>query len=459
MTVAKELAHYIGQLKFADLPPEIVDQTKLCILDWIGAALPGSRQKPVRMLMEVLRTGGGKGECTIIGLGMKTSCLNAAFINGALSYILKLDQSSPYGSMTHPQSPMIPAAFAIAERGERRGKDFIIAVLLGFEVGVRTAMAVNPSHMGERGFHTVGTCGTFGAAAAAGKLLTLKEDQMVHALGIAGTQAAGLTVSLETPSRILHAGKAAYNGALAAMLAKKGFTGAEDIFEGEGGFCQAMANLFDLSKLTAGLGETYLIRDQRFVRYVTCGAMHATIDAVIELTKTHGIRAQDIDLIDARTFPITMDLCGHVQEPRTLSDAQFSLPFALAVAAIDGQVSIDQVTAKRLKDPEVLALAKKVRGSVDPEFAALGYAGSGNLYHSAKVTIKIRDGLEFYQKVDFHKGYRQNPFTEEELMEKFRSLSLKVLPKSRVEEIIKVVKELEKLDSMSKLARLLSPRG
>lgn len=456
MTISRDLAHYIKQLRFSDLPQEVIYQTKMCILDWIGVALPGGKQKLVQILMKTVLAMDGKTECTIIGHGKRTSCLNAALINGTMSYAVKLDQSSPYGSMIHPQPPMIPAAFAFAEWKELGGMDFITAVLAGFEVGVRVAMAVNPSHMGERGFHATGTCGTFAAATAAGKLMKLSEEQIAHALGIAGTQAAGLTISLETPSRSLHAGKAAYNGILAAMLAKKGFTGADAIFEGKGGFCRAMANGYDLSRLTDGLGKKYFINDQRFVRYVVGGAIHSAIDAVIDLVKTHGIKSQDIAWIEARTFPMAMDLCG-IQEPRTLSEAQFSIPFALAIAAIDGQVSLPQLTEKKLNDPVVRELARKVRGSVDPEFAAIGYSGGKNLFQSAKVAIRTNDGKEYHQQVNHHKGCPQNPLTREELLEKFRSLASRVLPKFRVEEIIDVVENLEKLDSISKLARLTYP--
>jgi len=454
MTIARELAQYIVQTKFSDLPAEIIDQTKMCILDWLGAALAGSRQKLVNVLLGVLKECGGKPQCTVIGHDWKTSCLNAALLNGTISYAVKLDQSSPRGSMVHPQPPMIPAALAVAECKKLGGKDFLTAVLLGFDLETRVAMAVNPSHMGERGFHTTGTCGTFGAVAAAGKLMKLNEEQMAQALGIAGTQAAGLTISLETFSRSLHAGKAASNGVLAAMLAKKGFTGAEAIFEGEGGFCRALANTYDLAKLTDGLGSRYLISDQRFVRYVTCGAMHSAIDAVIELTKEHGLRPEDIAEIDARAFPITVELCGRISEPKTFFDAQFSLPFALAAAAIEGQVSIGQLAPKRLKDSTVLALAKKVRGSVDPEFAAQGYTGSGDLFQSAKVTIKTKEGKEYHKQVNLPKGTPQNPFTKEELLEKFQSLAAMTLPKTNVHRIIETVEMLEKLDSIGKLAKL-----
>jgi 2-methylcitrate dehydratase PrpD len=237
MAISRELARYIGQASFSGLPLETVEQTKMCILDWIGAALAGTREKLFQMITEVLQASGGKSECAIIGNGLKTSCLQAALISGTLSYAVKLDQSSPQGSMVHPQPPMIPTALAVAERKELPGKDFILAPLLGLDIEVRVAVAVNPSHMGERGFHTTGTCGTFGAADAAAKLMKLNEKQTTWALGIAGTQAAGLTASLETFSRSLHAGKAAYNGVLAGLLAKKGFVGAEGIFEDEGGFC------------------------------------------------------------------------------------------------------------------------------------------------------------------------------------------------------------------------------
>jgi 2-methylcitrate dehydratase PrpD len=458
MTIARDLAHYINQLKLSDLSQEVIDQTKMCILDWIGVALPGYRHKIVKMLKEVLMASTGrKPECTIVGYGAKTSCLDAALINGTMSYVLKLEQSSPHSSLIHPQPPMIPAALAVAEKEGLRGKDFIIAVLLGFDIEVRVAMAVNPSHMGERGFHTPGTCGVFGAVTAAGKLMKLSEKQMVHALGIGGTQAAGLSVSLETPCRSLHAGKAAYNGILAAMLAKKGFTGAEAIFEGKGGFLQAMSNHYDLSKLTVDLGRKYLISDQRFVRYATSGTLHAAIDAVIELTKTHNIRADDIDSINAQTFPIAADFC-YLREPKTFLEGQFSLPFVLAIAAIYGQVSIGQLAEKNLQNPKVIALAKRVRGSVDPEFAALGYSAGGGLFQSAKVTIRTNDGKEYRKRVDLPKGYPQNPFTKEELLEKFRSLTSMVLTKSRVKEIIKVVENLEKLDSIRKLANLICMR-
>jgi 2-methylcitrate dehydratase PrpD len=454
-TVARELAHYITQTKFSDLPEEVVGQTKMCILDWIGAALPGIRQKPARMLLEVVKTSGGNPESTIIGDGRKTSCLNAALVNGTISYAVKLDQSSPRGSTIHPQPPMLPAALAVAEWKKLSGKEFLVAVLLGFDLETRVAMAVNPSHMGERGFHTTGTCGTFGALAAAAKLLRLKENQVVNALGIAGTQAAGLTAAIETFSRCLHAGKAAYNGLLAAMLAQKGFSGPEAIFEGEGGFCRALANTYDLKKITDGLGSQYLIRDQRFVRYVTCGAMHAAIDAVIELTKENEIAPGQIEEIDARTFPITLELCGRVREPRTFFDAQFSLPFALAVAATDGQVSIGQLTPRKFNDPGIMDLAKRVKGSVDPEFAAGGYTGTGDLFQSAKVTIRTKGGKEYHRQVNLHKGSPQNPFTEEELIKKFRSLASTVLPKPKVEGIVNSVEKLEEVDSMAKLVKFM----
>ncbi len=455
MTIARQIARYIAQTNFPDLPADVIAHTKMCILDLIGAALPAARHGMVQMLKEVLE--GSGGECTIIGHGTKTSCFNAALINGTMAYIMKLDQSSPRGSMVHPQPQTIPAALAVAEKEGLGGRDLITGVFWGFEIAGRVALAVNPSHEGERGFHGTGTCGTFGAATAAGKLLELNEDQMVNALGLAGTQAAGFTASFETFARSLHAGKAAYNGILAARLAQKGFTGAENIFEAKDGFCRATTDRYDLAPLTQDLGESYLIRDQRFVRFVTCGAMHAAIDAVIDLTKRNCLRAEAIESIEARTFPVTINMCGQAAEPKTFAEAQFSLPFSLAIAAIDGDVSIGQLTEKRLKDPQVLALAKRVRGTVDPEFAARGISGSGDMFQSAKVFIRTKEGREYSQQVNVHKGSPQNPFSREELLDKFRSLASMALPKSRVEKIIVVIDELEKLDSVRELTTLMSP--
>jgi 2-methylcitrate dehydratase PrpD len=455
MTIARELARYIVQTRFCDLPADVVEHTKMCILDLIGAALPGVRDQLVQILREVVGRPGN--ECTIIGDGTKTSCLEAALINGTIAYVLKLDQSSPRGSMVHPQPQMIPAAIAVGEKEGLGGRDLITSVFLGFEIAGRVALAVNPSHEGERGFHGTGTCGTFGAATAAGKLLQLNEDQMVNALALGGTQAAGFTASLESFARSLHSGKAAYNGILAAMLARKGFSGVETIFEARDGFCGATTNRYDLAPLTASLGQSYLIRDQRFVRFVTCGAMHAAIDAVIDLTKKNTLRPDVIEAIEARTFPVTIDMCYRAPEPKTFAEAQFNLPFALAVAAIDGDVGIGQLTAERLKSPQVLVLAKRVRGMVDPEFAARGISGSGDMFQSAKVFIKTKDGREYHQEVNVHKGSPQNPFTREELLQKFRSLATMILPETKVAKIIEMVKELEELDSVRKLTKLLYP--
>jgi 2-methylcitrate dehydratase PrpD len=454
-TLSRQLAQYILRTQFSDLSKEVIDETKMCILDWIGSALPGTRHKLVEILMDVLRD--SREECSLIGQEVKVSCLNAALINGAISYVVKLDQSSPLGSMIHPQPPMIPAALAIAEKEGLGGRDFLTAVLLGFDVQVRSAMAVNPSHMGERGFHTTGTCGTFGAVTAAGKLLKLNEKQMSSAFGIAGTQAAGLTISMETFSRSLHAGKAAFHGVLSAILAKEGFTGPEAIFEGEDGFCRSMSNTYDLSKLTDKLGRKYFISDQRFVRYVTCGAMHAAIDAVVELRNKHKIRADAIELIEARTFPITVELCGRISEPKTFSEAQFSLPFALAIAAIDGCVGLTQMTEDRLKDPEVVNLAKKVKGTADNELSKHGYTGASDLFQSARVNIRTKNGKEYYKEVDLHRGSPQNPFTKEELYEKFRSLASIILSKRQVNEIIDIVENLEHLGSVRELTNLMRP--
>jgi 2-methylcitrate dehydratase PrpD len=286
--------------------------------------------------------------------------------------------------------------------------------------------------------------------------LQLTEDQMVNALGLAGTQAAGLTASFESFARSLHAGKAAYNGILAAKLAQKGFTGAETIFEAKDGFCRATSDHCHLAQLTRDLGKTYFIRDQRFVRFVTCGAMHAAIDAVIEITRRNHITPEVIESIEARTFPVTIKMCGQALAPRTFAEAQFSLPFALALATIDGDVGIEQMTQERLRDPQVQDLARKVRGSVDPEFAARGISGSGDMFQSAKVSIRTKDGRTYDQQVNVHKGSPQNPFTEEELRGKFRSLASRVLPHHRVEEIIGVVAALEDVDSIRELTKLLT---
>ncbi|NMA13771.1 MAG: MmgE/PrpD family protein, partial [Clostridia bacterium] len=250
------LASFIANLSYDSLPKDVVDAAKAAYLDWLGSALAGSDKKPTTILTKVVKEMGGHPEATLIGDGSQTTAAHAALLNGASSHVVELDDVHK-ASVLHAGAVVIPAALAVCEKKGKSGKSLIAAIVAGYEVGIRVGEAVTPSHY--RKWHTTGTCGTFGAAAAAAKALDLNEEQCLSTLGSAGTQAAGLWEFIEdgAMSKHLHPGKAAFNGVLSALLAGNGYTAATRIIEGKRGFCAATAPEYDLNKITDGLGEDF----------------------------------------------------------------------------------------------------------------------------------------------------------------------------------------------------------
>ena len=219
-----KLADFVVSTDFASLPKDVVNQAKLCILDWFGVTLAGSKEEPAKIIAGLIKRLDKRKESTLIGDGNRVSCPNAVLINGTTSHVIELDDLHMDGIL-HPGVTTVSAALALAEKEGKGGRDLITATVLGYDVQARVSMAVIPSHYSDRHFHATGTCGTFGSAAAAGKLLNLNKEEMENALGIAGCQAAGLKEAFGTMCKPLQAGKAAQNGVMAAMLAQKGFSG------------------------------------------------------------------------------------------------------------------------------------------------------------------------------------------------------------------------------------------
>ncbi len=445
MSVTRDLADFVVNTSYEDLPGEVIERAKLCILDWLGCALAGSLEPPAKIITSIIEKTGGREESTVIGTRVKTSSMNAALANGIFGHAVELDDIHET-AIIHPAAPVLPAALAVAEHVNAGGQDFITSVVLGYEVGIRVGMAINPSHY--QFWHTTGTAGTFGAAAAAGKILGLNIEEMVYALGIAGTQAAGLIEVFGTMSKPFNAGKAAENGVWAALLAKEGFTSSRSILEAEKGYCRAAARECDLNRITENLGREFEIMNNIFKIHASCGHTHGAIDAVIQLSKEQGIKPEDVDRIVVRTYPIAVDVVGKNYEPKTAPEAKFSLPYCLAVALIYGKVGLTEFSEEKLRDLKIRKLSKRVTVMVDPEYtsARLG---------PAKVTLYTIDGKEFTCRVDIPKGYPKNPVTREELEGKFVDLASLVLPSERVKEIARTVNSLEKLDRITFLADLL----
>lgn len=442
-TISEEMAAYIFDTEYESLSADTLDMGKLCVLDWLGSVYAGKTSKPAVAMLLVAKSLGGNPESTVIPDSSQSSAYMAALVNAAASHVVEMDDLHK-GSILHPAAPVIPAALAMAEREGASGQELLAAITVGYEVAVRVGEAMGLSHY--QFWHTTGTCGTFGATAAAGKVLGLSKPELAMALGSAGTQAAGLWEFLVdgAMSKQLHPAKAAADGLLAALLAEQGFTAASRIFEGEKGFCRATAREFDLDRLTQGLGATPpRILATSFKAHAACYHIHSSIDAVLEIRQRHALQASDVEKVHLALYPAALDLLEKVGLQSSYA-AKFHIPFCVATALVYGEVGLSAFTADRLEDSKIQAAMQRISVARDPEL--------GKVYPErwpAVAEITTRAGKTHAARIDYPKGDPKNPMTQEELVAKFHSLATPALDE---EHRRKTVEAILQLDTVGNLA-------
>jgi 2-methylcitrate dehydratase PrpD len=421
--VSQQLADAAARTRFRDLPDSIVAHAQRAVLDWLGSALAGALEPPARIARELAASLGQADDAVVFG-GGRAAAASAALANGVASHILELDDVHK-GSTLHAAAPVIPAALAVAEREHADGRAFLLAVVLGYDAALRVGEAVNPSHY--RFWHPTGTAATFGAAVAAGSLLRLSPAQMLDALGSAGTQAAGLWEfnADGAMSKHLHPGKAAFNGVLAADLARRGFTGARRILEGERGFFRATSAEYDESAVTDGLGERWKIAENCYKLHSCCGHTHSAIDVALDFRQQRGWSdAEALDEIDdlhIETYGAGYAIVKEMN-PSTPYQAKFSLAYCVAAALLEGAVNLAQFGPERfdaqgVRDRALAALLRRIRVSVAPDLSA-SYPDEWG----TRVAFTLRDGSTHSLGAAFPRGNPENPVSTEGLEAKFRAL-------------------------------------
>jgi 2-methylcitrate dehydratase PrpD len=438
--VTRRLAEAIASTRFDDLPAEVIAETRRAVLDWLGSALAGSLEAPARMAQRVVAMLGASEAATVFSAG-RSSAAGAALANGVASHILEFDDVHK-GSTLHPAAPVIPAALAVVEREHADGRAFLLAVAVGYDAALRIGEAVNPSHY--RFWHPTGTAATFGAAAAAASILKLDTARTVDALGTAGTQAAGLWEfnADGAMSKHLHPGKAAFNGILAADLAREGFTGASRILEGDRGFFRAMSESSDASRITDQLGRHWKILENCYKLHSCCGHTHTAIDVALDLRREH------ISAIHIETYASGFEIVKEMN-PRTPYQAKFSIACCVAAALAEGVVGLEQFSADRFStdgvvEPAIAALLRKTRVSVDPALTAKYPAA-----WPARITIALDEGTVLTGESDFPRGNPENPVSTVALEAKFRVLIEPRFGSAVAERAIRAIGEIETSTDMS----------
>lgn len=427
------LVDKILETKYEDFHEDLILHAKKSLLNWLGVTVGAINHESIDMLIKVAEELDSPGQATVLGRDIKKDLLFATLINGTSSHIFDFDDTH-LDTIHHPSGPVAPVVFALGETRNLATKDLLRAFILGCEVELRISNAVYPSHY-QLGYHITPSAGVFGAAVAAGLLLDLNKEQMTYALGLAGTQSFGLREMFGTMTKPFHPGKAAQNGLLSALLAKKGFTSSKQVLEAKRGFANVLAPQHDLSKVLVNWGEVYELEKNAFKPYACGIVLHPAIDACIELSKY--ATAEEVQEIELQVNPYVLELTGK-ETPETGLEGKFSIYHTGAIAFLDQDASEEQYSDIKVSSPDTLSLRKKIRPIVN----------EGISEEKVVAILRKTDGTEHHVRIDHATGSLENPMTQEMLNKKFTKLCRTILTDEQISNTIDSMMKLEKLSSI-----------
>lgn len=444
-SISEQLAKYYVSADTSKIPQIVYDRAKECILDWLGNAIGGASLDTTEMAKRAMIVDDYPGSCTVM-LGQKAPADKAAFVNAASAHGLEMDDSNTHAG-GHPAVSIITPAFSVAEEMDASGLELMRAVIWGYDTMCRVGMAVIPDNHFERGFHPTSTCGIFGGTTAVSMLKKFNEKQLADALGIAGGFSAG---NLEcyadgTLTKRINPAHASMGAINAAKLAAQGYGGPRWIFEGKCGFLHAYTDGAEPENMLKNLDYSeYYLMHTAFKPYASCKYTHAPIDSVIKIMKGHSLNPEDVEEIVIDVVSMALRAVVEPKEikynPPSAGAAQFSLPYATAVAALFGAASVDQFDDRLLKDPAVKAMMQRVR---------MVHTGEMDKYlpytFAAKADIRLKDQRFFSELTTYTKGDPQNPMSPQELKDKFLSLATRNIDKNRALKLYDLVCNLEKV--------------
>jgi 2-methylcitrate dehydratase PrpD len=451
---------FIATTSLKDIPADAIRQAKQCLIDGFGVILAGSTVRGSAIVREYVKSITDKKDATALGPEkvMAPAAL-AAMANGASGHAMDYDDTQlsttpdrTFGLLTHPTLPPLCASLAICERMGLSGSAFLEAYLIGFEVECKIAEAIDPNHY-ERGFHSSGTCGTFGAAAAAAKLLKLNDQQLGHMLAIAASMASGIRLNFGTMTKPLHVARACENGVSAAELAARGFTGGDDGLDGKWGFFQVFGGGADLDRLIPVMGKPHTIVSPGVsIKPYPCGSLsHPSLDAMLKVVVDNDLKPEQIKAVRLRAGSNILEPLRY-KIAKTELEAKFSLPFLMSTIILRRKAGIREFTDEFVASEPVQRMMERVTGVFDDKIEAQGYDKIRSI-----VEVDLMDGRKLVQPSDDrYRGGPDRPFTREELHEKFADCAQLVLSQNRIQEALKQLESVENLANIRQLVRTLS---
>lgn len=462
MSLTRTIAQFVHRTRLADIPAEVQTLAKSYVLDGLGVALAGSTEESVKIALGHYGAQGAKGQASVVGHAVRLPAETAAFVNGMAAHAQDYDDTqlsttkdAVYGLLTHPTTPVLNAAWAAAELAGKGGRDLLEAYILGVEIECRLSDAMSPKHY-QNGFHSTGTVGHLGAAMAAGKLLGCTEDELVHALGLAASMAAGLRENFGTMTKPFHAGRAAGNGLLAVLFTKRGFTSTGVVLEARRGFFHAFGqgNPYEASKVNGRLGRPYFFVEPGIAikPYPSGSLSHPAQDVILDLVARHDIKPDQVEKIDVGTNSNIPNALIYPM-PTTELEGKFSIPFCMAIAVVERKAGLAQFTNEKVRKPAVVEIMKRTTLYVDPEMERLGF----DLARSV-VKVRLKDGRVIEGRADRAHGTPPELLSFDRLAEKFRDCARLAVTSEQTETAIEGVRHIEKVGKVAAFLGALAGR-
>jgi 2-methylcitrate dehydratase PrpD len=418
LNITDKFIDSLYELTQIELPESAVRQAKKCLLDYMGVTYAGAKMLQEKGNMMLDLSGSIDYGVSVIGFNRKSDLYNAALINGICAHFTELDDGVRQGSV-HPGAPIISALLPLTEQRKLNGTDLIRGIIVGYEASIRLATAIQPSHR-NKGYHATGTCGTIGAAIGCAAALRFSKHQMKNVLSAAATNSAGMLNVSKGSSELkpFNAGQAAVSGLLATLVAQAGFIGSDDVLGGEWGLLNMFTNKYNSEIFERQSSDLLSIEKVYMKPYAACRHCHPAIEATLELRKQHSFESSQIKKINIYTYNLAVGGHDHA-EINGITSAKMSTPFSVAVALITGKAGIDEFSDKNILDQEILALSKKITVIASEELNALVPEK-----RPAIVEINTQDNSKYTQRIELAKGEPENPLSEDELLDKFISLSI-----------------------------------
>ena len=446
MEVTRTLARYLVNADAREVPKDVKREGVRSIVNWLGCAVGAARHDAVESALAALLPFAGPPQASVLGRAEKTDILTASLMNGITSHIFDFDDTH-LPTIIHPSGPVAPALFALAEYRPVSGAELLHAFILGVEAECRIGNAVYPDHY-DQGWHITGTAGVFGAAAACGRLLGLTEEQMTWALGIAGTQSAGLREMFGTHSKSFHPGRAAQNGLTAALLAAKNFTSSKQVLEAKRGFANVMSAKQDYARITEGLGRSFEVSLNTYKPFACGIVIHPAIDACIQLKREYRLTGDEVERVELSVAPLVLELTGK-RTPQAGLEGKFSIFHSTAAALIYGAAGEKQYSDECVRNPKVVALRGRVEAEVDPK----------KRDDEVHATIRLNDGRVLQKYIEHAIGSRERPMTDEDLSEKFHGLADDILGRDQAGRLLDETWSLESLSDAAAICRLATSKA